>query len=116
MGQTNTSTHKIKIRTGDLVKVLSGNSKGAQGKVLEIIKAENRAVVEGVNIVKKHTKPSAANPNGGIVEKEAPIHISNLALIDPKGGKPTRVGRKVIEVNGKKKIVRVAKKSGEVID
>ncbi|MFC7524819.1 50S ribosomal protein L24 [Parapedobacter sp. GCM10030251] len=106
----------MKIRTGDLVKVLSGNSKGAQGKVLEIIKAENRAVVEGVNIVKKHTKPSAANPNGGIVEKEAPIHISNLALIDPKGGKPTRVGRKVIEVNGKKKIVRVAKKSGEVID
>ena len=116
MGQVKTSTHKIKIRTGDLVKVLSGNSKGAQGKVLEVLKAENRAVVEGVNIVKKHSKPSAANPNGGINEKEAPIHISNLALIDPKGGKPTRVGRKVIEVDGKRKIVRVAKKSGEVID
>ncbi|SEK38045.1 50S ribosomal protein L24 [Parapedobacter koreensis] len=116
MGQTKTSTHKIKIRTGDLVKVISGNSKGSQGKVLEVFIAENRAIVEGVNIVKKHTKPSAANPNGGIIEKEAPIHISNLAYIDPKSGKPTRVGRKVTEVNGKKKIVRVAKKSGEVID
>jgi len=108
--------HKLKIRTGDLVKVISGNSKGAQGKVLQVLVAENRAIVEGVNLVKKHTKPSAANPNGGIVEKEAPIHISNLAFIDPKTGKPTRVGRKVIEVDGKQKIVRVAKKSGEVID
>ncbi|SFC44761.1 large subunit ribosomal protein L24 [Parapedobacter composti] len=116
MGQTKTTTHKLKIRTGDLVKVISGNSKGAQGKVLEVQIAENRAIVEGVNMVKKHTKPSAANPNGGIIEKEASIHISNLALIDPKTGKPTRVGRKVVEVNGKKKIVRVAKKSGEVID
>jgi|SRR5690606_4711216 len=116
MGQIKTSTHKIKLRTGDLVKVLSGNSKGAQGKVLEVLKAENRAVVEGVNIVKKHSKPSAANPNGGIIEKEAPIHISNLVLIDPKSGQPTRVGRKVVEVEGKNKIVRVAKKSGEVID
>ncbi|MFC3200071.1 50S ribosomal protein L24 [Parapedobacter deserti] len=106
----------MKIRTGDQVKVLSGNSKGAEGKVLQVFIAENRAVVEGVNMVKKHTKPSAANPNGGIIEKEAPIHISNLALIDPKSGKPTRVGRKVVEVNDKKKIVRVAKKSGEVID
>lgn len=116
MGQTKTTQHKIKIRTGDLVKVISGNSKGAQGKVLQVLIAENRAIVEGVNLVKKHTKPSAANPNGGIVEKEAPIHISNLAYLDPKSGKPTRIGRKVTEVNGKKKIVRVAKKSGEVID
>jgi ribosomal protein L24, bacterial/organelle len=116
MGQTKTTKHKLKIRTGDLVKVISGNSKGAQGKVLEVLIAENRAVVEGVNLVKKHTKPSAANPNGGIVEKEASIHISNLALIDPKTGEPTRIGRKVVEENGKKKIVRVAKKSGEVID
>uniref|UniRef100_UPI0021C7C6F6 50S ribosomal protein L24 n=1 Tax=Parapedobacter soli TaxID=416955 RepID=UPI0021C7C6F6 len=106
----------MKIRTGDLVKVISGNSRGSQGKVLQVLVAENRAIVEGVNIVKKHTKPSAANPNGGIVEVEAAIHISNLALIDPKSGKPTRVGRKVKEVNGKKKIVRIAKKSGEEID
>jgi len=116
MAQEKTTKHKLKIRTGDLVKVISGNSKGAQGKVLQVLVAENRAIVEGVNLVKKHTKPSAANPNGGIVEKEAPIHISNLAFIDPKTGKPTRVGRKVIEVDGKQKIVRVAKKSGEVID
>ena len=116
MGQTKTSTHKIKIRKGDLVTVISGNSKGAQGKVLQVLVAENRAIVEGVNFVKKHTKPSAANPNGGIVEKEAAIHISNLAYVDPKSGKPTRVGRKEKEVDGKKKIVRIVKKSGEEID
>lgn len=116
MGQTKTSTHKIKLRTGDVVKVISGNSKGTQGKVLQILVDKNRAVVEGVNIVKKHTKPNAANPNGGIIEKEASIHISNLAFLDPKSGKPTRIGRKVKEVDGKKKIVRIAKKSGEEID
>lgn len=116
MGQRKTSTHKIKIKKGDLVTVISGNAKGTQGKVLEVLVAENRAIVEGVNIVKKHAKPSAANPNGGIIEKEAPIHISNLAYVDPKGGKATRVGRKVVEIDGKTKIVRVAKKSGEVID
>lgn len=115
MGQTTTATHKIKIRKGDLVKVIAGNSKGTEGKVLEILTEKNRAIVEGANIVKKHAKPSAANPNGGIIEKEAGIHISNLALIDPKTGKPTRVGRKVVEVDGKKKIVRIAKKSGEEI-
>lgn len=116
MGQTKTTTHKIKIRKGDLVQVIAGNSKGTQGKVLEILIDKNRAIVEGANIVKKHTKPSATNPNGGIIEKEAGIHISNLALIDPKNGKPTRVGRKVVEVEGKKKIVRIAKKSGEEIN
>lgn len=115
MEQTKTATHKIKIRKGDLVKVIAGNSKGTEGKVLEILTDKNRAIVEGANIVKKHAKPSAANPNGGIIEKEAGIHISNLALIDPKTGKPTRVGRKVVEVDGKKKIVRIAKKSGEEI-
>lgn len=115
MGQKETATHKIKIRKGDLVKVIAGNSKGTEGKVLQILTEKNRAIVEGANIVKKHTKPSAANPNGGIIEKEGSIHISNLALIDPKTGKPTRVGRKVVEVDGKKKIVRIAKKSGEEI-
>ncbi len=116
MGQTKIATHKIKIRKGDLVKVIAGNSKGSEGKVLEVIIAKNRAIVEGVNLVKKHTKPSAANPNGGIIEKEAAIHISNLAYVDPKSGKPTRIGRQVKEVDGKKKIVRIAKKSGEEID
>jgi len=112
MAQKTKTTHKIKIKKGDLVKVIAGNSKGVQGKVVQVLVDANRAIVEGANIVKKHTKPSAANPNGGIIEKEAGIHISNLALIDPKTGTPTRVGRKVNEDG---KIVRVAKKSGEEI-
>ncbi len=115
MGQVKTSTHKIKIRKGDLVQVIAGNSKGRQGKVLEVIPEKSRAIVEGANIIKKHTKPSAANPNGGIIEKEGTIHISNLAMVDPKTGKPTRVGRKVVETEGKRQIIRVAKKSGEEI-
>ncbi len=106
------TTHKIKIKKGDLVKVIAGNSKGVQGKVLQVLVDADRAIVEGANIVKKHTKPSAANPSGGIVEKEAAIHISNLALIDPKSGETTRVGRRVGESG---KIVRYAKKSGEEI-
>jgi len=107
-----TTKHKLKLRTGDLVKVMSGNSKGAQGKILRVLVDANRAVVEGANIVKKHTKPSTASPQGGIIEMEAAIHISNLALIDPKTGKPTRVGRRL---NAEGKIVRYAKKSGEEI-
>jgi large subunit ribosomal protein L24 len=103
---------KLKIRKGDLVKVIAGDSKGSQGKVLEIIAATNRAVVEGANLVSKHTKPNAANPNGGIVKQEAAIHISNLMLVDPKSGKPTRVGRKR---NDAGKLVRVAKTTGEEI-
>ena len=106
------TTHKIKIKKGDLVKVIAGNAKGVQGKVLQVVKETNRAFVEGANIVKKHTKPSAANPNGGIIEKEAAIHISNIALIDPKSGEVSRVGRRV---NADGKIVRYAKKSGEEI-
>lgn len=85
---------KLKIRKGDLVKVIAGDSKGSQGKIVEVIAAKNRAVVEGANMVSKHTKPNAANPNGGIVKQEAAIHISNLALIDPKTGATTRVGRR----------------------
>src|ERR1700761_602312 len=103
---------KLKIKKGDLVKVIAGDSKGTQGKVVEVLVADNRAIVEGANMVSKHTKPNAATPNGGIVKKEAPIHISNLALVDPKTGKPTRVGRKL---NDAGKLVRVAKKSGEEI-
>ena len=103
---------KLKIKKGDLVKVIAGDSKGTQGKIVEIIVAKNRAIVEGANMVSKHTKPNAANPNGGIVKQEAAIHISNLALVDPKTGNTTRVGRKR---NADGKLVRVAKKSGEEI-
>lgn len=103
---------KIKIRKGDLVKVIAGDSKGQQGKVQEVLVAKNRVVVEGVNLVSKHTKPNAATPNGGIIKKEAALHISNVQLIDPKSGKTTRVGRKL---NADGKLVRVAKISGEEI-
>ena len=102
---------KLKLRKGDIVIVIAGESKGQQGKVLEILVQERKAIVERVNMVSKHTKPNAKNTQGGIMKKEASIHISNLMLIDPKGGAPTRVGRR--EENGK--LVRYAKKSGEVI-
>ncbi len=112
MGNKVNTPSKLKIRTGDLVKIIAGDSKGQQGKVLSVLKEKNRAIVEGVNLVSKHTKPNAANPNGGIIKKEAALHISNLMLVDPKSGKATRVGRKV---NADGKIVRVAKISGEEI-
>ncbi len=102
---------KIRIKQGDKVRVITGDHKGSEGKVLRVLRDANKAVVEGVNTVKKHEKPSARNPQGGIVEKEAPIHLSNLALIDPKSGDTTRVGYETRD--GKK--VRVAKKSNEVI-
>ena len=107
-----TQVAKSKIRKGDLVKVIAGDSKGTQGKVVEVITADNRAIVEGANMVSKHTKPNAANPNGGIVKQEASIHVSNLMLVDPKSGKPTRVGRKR---NDAGKLVRIAKTTGEEI-
>jgi large subunit ribosomal protein L24 len=106
------TTTKIKIRKGDLVKVIAGDSRGQQGTVLQVQIAKSRIVVEGVNLVSKHTKPNAATPNGGIIKKEAALHISNVMLIDPKSGETTRVGRKL---NADGKLVRVAKKSGEEI-
>ena len=102
---------KLKIKSGDTVKVIAGDHKGAEGKVLRVLREKNKAVVEGVNFVSKHTKPSAKNPQGGIVKKKAPIHISNLGLIDPKTKSATRVGSKV---EGDKK-VRVSKKSNQVL-
>ncbi len=106
-------SNKIHIKKGDLVKVLAGNAKGSEGKVISVDADKNRAVVEGVNKISKHTKPNAKNTNGGIVNQEAPIHVSNLMLIEPATGKPTRVGRKVDEKT--QKLVRFSKKSGEVI-
>lgn len=102
---------KFHIKKGDLVKVIAGNHKGKQGQVLEIQQEKSRALVEGVNVVKRHTKPSAQFPEGGIIEKEGSIHISNLMLIDAKSGEPTRIGRQLEDG----KLVRVSKKSKEVI-
>ena len=102
---------KLNIKKGDTVYVNAGNDKGKTGKVLSVIPAKDRAIVEGINLVSKHTTPNAKQPQGGIITREAGIHISNLQLIDPQSGKPTRVGHKVVD--GKK--IRYAKKSGEEI-
>jgi large subunit ribosomal protein L24 len=103
---------KLNIKKGDTVKVIAGNDKGKEGKVLEVLLDKNRAVVEGIRIVTKHQKPSAGKPEGGIKKTEAPIHISNIMLVDPASGKPTRVGRKL---DDKGKLQRYAKKTGELI-
>ena len=100
------------IKKGDIVFVNAGEDKGKTGRVLEVLVKDNRAIVEGINMVSKHTKPNAKNPQGGIEKKEAPIHISNLNVVDPKSGKPTRIGRKLDE---KGALVRYSKKSGEEI-
>ncbi|EBB5794177.1 50S ribosomal protein L24 [Listeria monocytogenes] len=100
------------VKKGDKVKVITGKDKGKSGKVLAAFPKKDRVLIEGINMVKKHTKPSNVNPQGGILNVEAPIHVSNVMLLDPKTGEPTRVG---YEVKDDKK-VRVAKKSGEVID
>lgn len=104
---------KLHVKKGDKVIVISGNNKGAEGTIQKVSIKNATAIVEGVNLVKRHTRPSAQNPNGGIIEKEAPLHVSKLMLVDPKTGKATRIGRKIDEKTGKS--VRIAKKSGEVI-
>ena len=103
---------KIHIKKGDTVIVIAGDSQGQQGRVLEVIHKSNRAIVEGVNMVSKHTKPNSKSPQGGILKKEASIHISNLMLVDSSSGEPTRIGRKLNKDN---KLVRYSKKSGEEI-
>ncbi len=102
---------KLRIKAGDTVRVIAGDHKNSEGKVRQVDRVKNKAIVEDVNMVSKHEKPSAKNPQGGIVKKEAPIHISNLALIDPKSGETTRVGYEIRD--GKK--VRYSKKSNEVL-
>ena len=101
---------KLHIKKGDTVYVNTGEYKGQQGRVLDVIKAKDKAIVEGINMGSKHTKPNAQYPQGGIIKKEAPIHMSNLMAIDPSSGEPTRVGRRL---NDKNKLVRYSKKSGE---
>ncbi len=103
---------KLYIKKGDTVKVIAGNARGQEGRVLNVDNQKQRAIVEGINMISKHTKPSAANTQGGIVKKEAPVHISNLMIVDGQGNQ-TRIGRKIDESTGK--LVRYSKKSGEVI-
>lgn len=103
---------KLHVKTGDKVQVITGKDKGTEGEVIQAYPSRERVLVQGVNLVTKHMKPSQDNPQGGIENMEAPIHVSNVMLIDPKNGEPTRIGYKTED--GKK--VRVAKKSGEVID
>jgi len=102
----------LHVRKGDTVKVIAGNSKGKSGKVLEVVIAKNRAIVEGLNLVTKHVKPSATNPNGGIEKSEAGIHLSNLMVVDPATGEATRTGRKADDQG---KLQRYSKKTGEII-
>jgi large subunit ribosomal protein L24 len=106
----------MKIRKNDNVVVIAGNSRGKSGKVLKVYPETRRIIVEGVNIMKRHTRPNQRNPQGGIVQREAPIHMSNVMLLDPKSNQPTRVGTKVVkdESIGKKRRMRVAKATGEM--
>ena len=104
---------KLHIKKGDTVKVLAGDSKGQEGKVLSVDIKKSRALIEGINMLSKHTKPNAKNTQGGIVKQEGSVHISNLMLIEASTGKPTRTGRKIDETTNK--LVRYSKKSGEVI-
>ena len=105
-----------KLRKNDKVKVISGNNKGKEGKILKIYRSADKVIVEGVNIIKRHTRPSQKNPQGGITQKEAPIQVSNVMLIDPKAGEPTRLGVQVIEeAEGKNKRMSYGINSGEII-
>ncbi|GAW90899.1 50S ribosomal protein L24 [Calderihabitans maritimus] len=104
---------KVHVRKGDTVVVISGNDAGKRGKVLEVIPKKSRVIVEGVNIVKRHTRPTPQLPQGGIIEKEAPIHSSNVMIYCSKCGRPTRIGKKFLE-DGRK--VRICRKCGEVLD
>jgi len=107
----------MKIRKNDTVMVIAGNAKDKTGKILKVYPQDNKVIVEGVNMKKRHTKPSQKNPQGGIIEKEAPINVSNVMFVDPKAGKPTRLGSKIIidDKTSKKKRVRVSTVSGEML-
>ena len=106
----------MKIRKNDTVMVIAGNARGKSGKVLKVYTDRNRVIVEGVNLIKRHTRPNQKNPQGGIVQREAPIHVSNVMLLDPKSNEITRTGMKVVkdETTGKKRRMRVSKATGEM--
>ncbi len=109
---------KLKIKKNDMVMVIAGNSRGKTGKVLRVIPEKMRIIVEGVNIISRHRKPTQANPQGGIMRQEAPIHLSNVMLLDPKSNQPTRVGKTSVtdDVTGRTRFVRRSVASGETID
>lgn len=116
MPRTNNEQKKLHVKKGDIVEVLSGNDKGKRGRILTVYPSKERVLIEGVNVRTKHQKPNQNYPKGGRIEKEMPIHASNVLPIDPVQDKPTRIGRKQIEKNGKLRWVRVSKLSGEVLD
>lgn len=107
----------MKIRKNDTVIVIAGNDKGKTGKILKVFTKTSRVIIEGINLRKRHTKPSQKSPQGGIIEKEAPIHSTNVMILDPKSNEPTRIGARIIldEKTGKKKIARISKTSGEML-
>ncbi len=115
MSITTKEKKKYHVRKGDMVEVISGDDKGQRGKILRVDTGKDRVLVEGVNMHTKHQKPNQQNQQGGRVKMELPIHISNVLPIDPKTDKPTRVGRKKVDVNGTEKSVRFSKKSGELL-
>lgn len=103
---------KLHVKKGDTVKIIAGDAKGKTGKILTVLTQKNRAIVEGINLVSRHTKPTAAKPNGGIDKKEAPVHISNLMVVNPSSGEASRIGRKA---DAEGRLQRYSKKTGEVI-
>ncbi len=107
--------NRLFVRKGDMVLVLSGNDRGKRGKVLKVFPELNRVVIEGVAFMKRHTKPSSKAPQGGIIERERAIHASKVMVIDPKTGEPTRIGHRILTVEGQKQRVRYSKKSGETL-
>jgi large subunit ribosomal protein L24 len=104
-----------KLKKGDLVEVIAGRDKGKRGKIVEMIRHENRAVVEGIQVVKRHARPTQGNPQGGIISKPASIHLSNVMIVDPNTDRPTRIGTTLVETGGQTKLVRVSKLSGEAL-
>ncbi len=116
MPRTKNKQKKLHVKKGDQVRVIAGNEKGREGRILVTYPAKESVLVEGINMRIHHDKPTQDNPQGGRIEREAPLHISNVMLIDPATGEPTRIGRKRIEEDGKSEWVRYSKKSGEVIE
>lgn len=116
MPRTKNKQKKLHVKKGDNVKIIAGNDKGREGRVLAVFPAKERVLVEGINMRVHHDKPTQDNPQGGRIEREMAVHISNVMVIDPTTGEPTRIGRKRIEENGGSRWVRYAKKSGEIID